>query len=221
MKKLFTVFALSMITVLSLQAQPPMGGGGMGGGRGGFGGGGGRMGGGPPGGGQFNPRDIEETVLIDSFPAIPDLTSKQKEAVEKVMIDEQKAIRKLNAQKRELFRPKQSQNRSEMDVSQMFGGMNREPFDPEKEAAAMDPQKLEKIRQKEAKIDAKIQKKIDKSNKKLSKKLSDGQYQVFLAKRGDFKYSVQRVPPMRSAGQGGRGASEGGMGSSMGPPEGF
>jgi hypothetical protein len=165
MKKLL-IFAMATFLGVSIYAQMPQGGGF--GGRGGFGGGERRGGMRPPEGRDFNGQD--EELDLEHFPEIPHLTPEQKEHVVTVLHDEQKAIRKLESQKRELFKN-------------------------EREGAKPDEKTMEKNRKKVAKIDAKIQKQIEKSNKKVAKKLSAEQYQVFLQKRHEFRFGNRR-PPM-------------------------
>jgi len=148
--------------------------------QGGFGGGrfGGQRGGSPPGGGgNFNPDKIKETPALDSFPEIPNLTLEQRMDIGNILTDEYKAVRKLEAQKHELF------------------GKERETAQPDQKA-------IEKNRKKLAQIDGKIQKRIDKSNKKIAKKLSAEQYRVFLEKRQDFRFGNGR-PPMTPGERGG------------------
>ena len=141
----------------------PQGGGGFGGG------GGGHRGGPPPGGMDFNRQQAEETLILEFFPEIPNITMEQRIEVGIIMGDEQKRIRKFESQKQELMEKEGEE-------------------DP-------DEKEIEKNRTKIRKIDGKIQKQIEKSNKKIKKKLSDEQYQVFLERRNDFRFSVQK-PPM-------------------------
>jgi hypothetical protein len=151
-------------------------------GGGGFGGrGGGQRDGPPPGGMDFNRQKAEEILILEFFPEIPNITLEQKMDVGNILGDEQKRICKFESQKRELIEKEREEN--------------------------SDEKKIEKNRKKILKIDGKIKKQIEKSNKKIKKKLSDEQYQVFLEKRHEFRFSAQR-PPMIPEGQsvpGGRG----------------
>jgi len=193
MKKLFILLLTTFVAIGTYAQMPPTGGGGgFGGGRGGGGFGGGRPGGGPPSGdrGNFNPQTMNETPVLEYFPEIPNLTLKQRADVGTILTNEQKTLRRLESQKRELI------------------GNARE----ETELTA---KQLEKNRQKLAKIDSKIQKRIDKSNLKIAKKLSADQYQVFLAKRHEFRFGNGR--PMMQQPPEGRGAPRNNSG--MGPPQ--
>lgn len=139
-------------------------------GGGGFGGrGGGQRGGTPPGGRDFNRQQAEETLILEFFPEIPHITLEQKMEIGIIMGDEQKRIRKFESQKRELIEKEREANSDEKEI--------------------------EKNRTKIREIDGKIQKQIEKSNKKIKKKLSDEPYQVFLEKRNEFRFSLQK-PPM-------------------------
>ncbi|MDR1720271.1 MAG: hypothetical protein LBR67_09190 [Dysgonamonadaceae bacterium] len=170
------ILILAAFIGIGMYAQMPQGGGfGGRGGQGGFGGGG-RMGGGPQSGGRggFNQQRMEETPILEHFPEIPNLTLEQRTDVGIILGDEQKALRKLESQKRELFEKDREKGITEQDTKQ-----------------------IEKTGKKIAKIDTKIQKQIEKSNKKIQKKLSAEQYQVFLDKRSEFRFEMKRPPMMR------------------------
>jgi hypothetical protein len=166
MKK-FSISIIVLFSAAQLLAQMPQGGGY--GGRGGGGFGGGRRGGPPQGRGNFNPDKIDETLTLETFPDIPDLTLEQRRKTGEVMTDEQKAIRKLDRQKHELHH------------RQM-------------QAVDWDEKKIEKNREKIEKTDEKIAKRIEESNKKVKKILSEEQYEVFIEKRNDFKFNIQAPP---------------------------
>ena len=158
MKKLL-VFATAVLTIIRLDAQPPQGGmgGGMGGGRPD----------GPPRGemGQRPTTSIEETLTLEVFPEIPDLSLKQRERVGSIITKEMKDV------------SKQMKKRHELMVEK------KEPL-TEKE--------LTKNKEKSEKIDKKIAEIKEKSNKKIKKELSEEQYKVFIEKRDDFKFKRQR-----------------------------
>ena len=157
------IILLAAFSVAGAYAQMLQGGGGFGGR------GGGQRGVPPPGDRDFNRQKAEETLILEFFPEIPNITSEQRMEVGNIMGDEQKRIRELEFQKRELMEKKRAEN--------------------------SDEKKIEKNRKKIAKIDGKIKKQLEKSNKKIKKKLSDEQHQVFLEKRSEFRFSVQK-PPM-------------------------
>lgn len=158
MKKLL-VFAIAALAMVGLEAQPPQGG--MGGGMGG-----GRPDGPPRGEMRQRPStSIEETLTLEVFPEIPDLTLKQREKVGTIITKEMKDVSKQMRKKRELMFDK------------------KEPL-TEKE--------LSKNKEKSEKIDKKIAEIKEKSNKKIQKELTDEQYKVFIEKRNDFKFKQQR-----------------------------
>jgi hypothetical protein len=144
---------------ISLQAQPPMDG------RGGRGMGGGNRQGPPPGMGQRGGQNRGNTEFrLDSFPEIRQITLEQRVDIGIVLAKEQKDVFKLFEKKRKLM-------------------------DKERQTAEMSEKDRAKIQKNLAKIDEKIAKRKEKSNKKIKKILSEEQYQKFLEKRNDFKFS--------------------------------
>jgi len=220
MKKIVVLF-MSITLSLNSVAQGGFGGGGRGGS--GFGGGqGGSPRGGFGGGGRMGGmQDVEETIVIEFFPEISNLSNKQKKDIEKILTNEQKSVRTMQRQKRALFRKDKTQPPRRNDINQL---MDRELFpndmdfseNPEEHAdASLTPKQLEKARQKAAKIDEKIRSLINKSNKKIAKKLNPEQYASFLAKRSEFKFSVKRPNMIRPP----EDRSPSGRSGGIGPPE--
>lgn len=158
MKKIM-IFAITTLSIIVLNAQPPQGG--MGGGRPD----------GPPRGGQMGQRpssNIEEKLILEVFPEIPNLTLEQREKVGSIITKEMKDVSKQLDKKRQLM-PKRDEVISEQD--------------------------MEKQRQKIEKVDKKIADVKEKSNKKIKKELTDEQYQIFLEKREEFKFKQHRERP--------------------------
>ncbi|MDR1516956.1 MAG: hypothetical protein LBS52_02460 [Dysgonamonadaceae bacterium] len=105
---------------------------------------------------------------LDSFPEIRQITLEQRADIGIILAKEQKSIFKLFEKKREL--------------------MDKEP-----QTAEMSEKDRAKMQENLAKIDEKIAKRKEKSNKKIKKILSAEQYQIFLEKRNDFRFTP--VPP--------------------------
>jgi hypothetical protein len=114
----------------------------------------------------------QEQLRLDSFPSIPDISLEQRADIGIILSKEQKDIVKQIRKKQEW--------------------MEKDRQSPEK----IEKEK-EKIHKKVAQIDDKIGKRIEKSNKKIRKILSDEQYQVFLEKRNQFRFSRSSVPGNR------------------------
>jgi len=164
---------------------------------------------------------MEETPVIEFFPEIEGLKAEKKKKVEKILLDEQKAVRSLQQQKRALFRKDDGQPQRGGGGGRFMGpGMQQQPeidlsAKPEDNPdPALTPQQLEKARVKAAKIDEKIKKRIEKSNKKIAKQLTPEQYSAFLAKRGEFKFGFKRPDRQRFEGRTPREQNAG-----VGPPE--
>ncbi|MDR1738432.1 MAG: hypothetical protein LBR66_06425 [Candidatus Symbiothrix sp.] len=176
MKKELFIFLCLLLSVFSMQAQPPQGSGGRGMGD--------RQGPPPSGIGQRGESGRETTELrLDSFPEIPAITFEQRVDIGIILSKEQKDVLKLFEKKRELL-------------------------DNEHQTTEMSETEHAKTQQKIAKIDGKIAKRKEKSNKKIKKLLSEEQYQIFLQKRHEFRFSNQR-PPMSPQQRGSMNGREG------------
>lgn len=153
MKKIL-IIAIGILTTIGIYAQPP-------------GGSGGRGPGGPPPGGRMSNQSssLQERLILEHFPEIPDLTLEQREKVGIVLSKEHKDIEKQLKKKHEL----------------------KKDFTPETSEKA-----LNKLKEKTEKIDKKIQDIRNKSNEKIRKDLSEEQYSVFLEKRENFKFGRHR-----------------------------
>lgn len=160
MKRILIIISVILVAT-NLLSQPPSGRRGQGGP--------------PPNGGRMGqrpPSNIEDNIILESFPEIPNLTLQQREKVGTILTDEQKDIEKQMAKKRE-------------------AEVNLNPDATQKE--------VEKQQKEIEKIDKKVQDIRGKSDKKIKKILSDEQYLVFTQKREEFKFRHQRRqrPPQR------------------------
>ena len=126
-------------------------------------------------------------LFIENFPDIPYLSIKNRAKVETVMINE-KGLIDIQTQKKQKLMEKE-----------------KNPSISEK--------KKNKIQKNIEKKDQKIKQTIDKSNKKVKKIITNDQYQVFIEKRGEFRF--QKVSPMRFNGNP-QGRSGGGPGRGQG-----
>ncbi|MDR1859979.1 MAG: hypothetical protein LBR06_03565 [Bacteroidales bacterium] len=169
----FSIALLVVAMCADAYAQMPQGGGGGFGGRGsgGFGSVERRESVSTSGSESSKPAKVE-SVVLENFPEIPALTAKQQKKVSNIMTSEQKDIRSLFNQKRELVKQEYDAQESGADKT--------------------DAEKTAKRQEKIAEIDGKIQKRIADSNSKVEKQLSAEQYQVFLKKRDEFRFSVQQ-----------------------------